>query len=231
MKRNISIISMFLMVLVLLCACSNTPNNQSDIPLNQHLITKSIELTCAIDSLAQSDEYMALISAQPELNDLLTEIGNDEYNAPNKAVLIKVSDVVISAIMSGDIEELNLSDDAYEMVITRIYSSVPSMINAQQGVTILAATSMISGGKAFQQHKDFSDNTYVVLIYDNYSSVTVFIKSNEGITSASTTFLFLSDDMKRAITEETVAEYLSQELNISEIDIEYIDGKKISEYK
>ena len=231
MKKNISTISMFLMVLMLLCACADTPNNLSDMPLNQHLITKSIELTCTMDSLAQSDEYMMLISVQPELNDIIAKIGNDEYKAPNKAVIIKVSDEAIGSIIWGNIGELNLPDDAYEMVVARMYSSVPSMINAQQGVTTLAATSVISVGKAFQQHRDFSNNTYVVLIYDNYSSVTVFIKSGEGTISASTTFLFLPDDIKRTVTEETAADYLSQEFNISGIEIEYIDGEKIAEYK
>lgn len=161
---------------------------------------------------------------------MVTEIGADEYTAPNQAVLITVPDETVDTVIKNMAAELNLSDDAYEMAVTKMLLSVPGMINAQQGVTAVAATSLLNAGKAFRQHKELTANAYVVLIYDNHSSITMFRNAADGITSASATFLFPSDELKKAVTDETVFDYFSERFGISEFEVEYITGDTIASY-
>lgn len=184
-----------------------------------------------MDSLAQNSGYISMTSGAPDLIELVTAIGADDYAAPNKALLIKVTDAAVDSIIKNMVGELNLQGDAHEMVVTRMLSSVPSIVNAQQGINTLAATSTLTVGKAFQQRNDFTGNAYVILIYENYNSVTFLRNSDEGITSASATFLFLADDMKKSVTDETVTDYLSEKLNIKGVEVEYIDGDTIAGYK
>lgn len=231
MKKHILSISVIIVLSILLCSCSQVQDNVSNQQLSEYLVKNSITLTSTMDSLAQSTEYINMTSGSPDLIEIVTSIGAEDFTAPNKAVLIKIPDTTIDSIIKDMAGELNLQGDAYEMVVTRLCASVPSIINAQQGVNTIAVTSILNVSKAFQKHRDFTDNTYVILIYDNYNSVTFYRNSVEGITSSSSSFLFLTDDMKKALTDETASDYLSQEFNINGIEVEYIDGDAIANYK
>jgi len=233
--------SLLLALAMLFCVCTNTQNIVNNIPLDQQQITQSIELTCIMGSIAQSEEYMQMLSAQPEWRGLIKELGAEDYSAPKKAILIKISDETVNMFLGAAIEALtgqtgaemlDLSEEAYEMVQSRMLSSVPSIINAWQGVEKIAVSSMLTVNKTYQQHKDFSDNTYVVLIYDNYDSVTFFRNSGDNITSASTSFLFLNDEMKTAAEKEDMLAYIFGQLGVIDgIEIDYIGGDTIAEYR
>lgn len=229
MKKHVPIIIVLLLLSSLLFSCSNDKKNIPDEPLNQHLIAKSIELTRAMDGLAQNSELMLFYLGQSELLGLAAEIGAGDYEFPNKAVLITVSDAAIDSIIKDYVGGLNLADDAHDMFIARICASIPNYINGQQGVSVISTTSVLAVNKAFQQHKDFSGNVYVILIYDNFDSVTLFRNSSGGITAASSTFLFLTEDMKEAVMDETVGDYLYERYNVRGIEIEYIAGDKIKQ--
>jgi hypothetical protein len=197
----------FFVLAIFLCACASVQDNALNKPLNEYLISNSISITCMMDILAQSAEYMKLVSGAPELGGAVAEIGADDYSAPNKAVLITVPDTTADAAIKNMAGELDLSDDAYEQVVARMLAAVPSMINAQQGAMSLAAASVLNANEVLRQHKDFAANTYIVLAYDNRGSVTLFRKSTEETITASSTFLFLNEELKNALTEETVFDY------------------------
>jgi len=129
-------------------------------------------------SFAQSPEYIQLFfGGQTELAELIVEIGADDYTFPNKAVLIKVPDETMDSLIKDMAGELNLPDEAYEIAVTRMFLSIPNMVNSLQGANILAATGILNVSKAFQAHEDFTESTYVILIYDNHNSVSAIRRS------------------------------------------------------
>lgn len=62
MKKILSRMSMFLTLLIWLCACAPAQDNMSNESLNEYLISNSIDMTCAMDSMAQSTEYIELVT-------------------------------------------------------------------------------------------------------------------------------------------------------------------------
>jgi hypothetical protein len=219
------------MLAIFLCACAHMQDNALDKPLNEYLISNSISITCTMDSLAQNDEYVKLVSGAPELGGAVAEIGADEYSAPNNAVLITVPDTTADAAIKNMAGELDLSEEAYEQAVARMLSAVPNMINAQQGAMSLAAASALNANEVLRQHKDFAANTYVVLAYDNRGSVTLFRKSAEGTITASSTFLFFNEELKTALAEETIFDYFFQLYSIGGFEVEYVAGDTIAGYQ
>ena len=192
--------------------------------LNEYLISNSIKLTRIIGSFAQSDGFIELhISGAPYVTDIIKAIGAYDYTYPNGAVIIRVPDRIIDFLIENMAGELDLPDDAYELFVTRMFLSVPNIINSWQGVSILTAASILSANKSFHSHKDFYESTYVILIYDSHSSITSFRKSSEGIITASSTFLFLSEVMEGILIENRVVEYLYEIFDITGFSVEFID--------
>lgn len=239
MKKKVLGISAVFVLSALLWACSNKQDKEYNEGLDEYLISKSIEFTCMMDSLAQDTEYISLVTPNPDITEFITEIGSYEYIAPNKAVLIKIPDMILESILKDTVGEFDFAEDVHELVMARSASSVPNMINAQKGADKIAVSSILNVSKPFQQYQDFTGSIYVVLLYDQYSSATFFRNTDEGITTAASSFLFLNDDLKNTLEEETLFDQLSQLLNaagiktnyLDEIEVVYIDGEKIAEYK
>ena len=215
-------------LLALLCACG-TPNlpteKETEATLQQYLVDRSIELTCVMDSMAQSEDYRALAVPMGEVSDLVEDIGTSDYTKPSKAVLFRVSDEDMRAMLEHNMGTLDLPDAALDMLLTRMGSSIPQMLNAMQGVNALAATSVLSVGKAYPEHSDFKANTFVLLAYSDYYSVTFFRKSGDSITPAASSFLYMDDEMRAAVRDMTVSDYIAKNyagLGLPFLSIEYM---------
>ena len=208
----------------------NEERRQSDdMPLNKRLISQSIELTVTMGSLAKSDEYIKLLSLQPDINDFVTKMGDDDYTAPKKAVLIKVSDESLMSIIEKYAGKLDLPESANEILVSRMFMFLPNYVNALQGAGAITAASMLSAGKTLRLREDFYDNTYVILLYENNSSITCMRKNGEDTISATSTFLFLNEEMMSAVSDETIAEYIRKQLGNVKVGIEYIEGDALIE--
>ena len=230
MRKSIVSVVALLVLSMLLAACSPVQGSAPDKALNSFLIQNSVRFTSIMGSFAQSPEYLSLFFSDPELFEFVAEIAADDYTYPNKAVIITVPDATVDAIIEEVAGGLDLPDDAREMFVTRMMAGVPGILNSHEGVMAIAATSVLSASKAMLAHEDFTENTYVILVYDNFNSVTFFGKSSESIVSASSTFLFLADDMLDAVSERTVSGYLEM-FNISGAAVEYLYGEALENYK
>ena len=89
----------------------------------------------------------------------------------------------------GGFELNGLSDALRENLLTRLFSALPTRINAQGGSTALAATSICTTGKTFVS-TELTENMIYVYTYENAMSVAVtFIKGEDSAVSATATLL------------------------------------------
>ncbi|HEX3077993.1 MAG TPA: hypothetical protein VHQ24_14125 [Lachnospiraceae bacterium] len=73
-------------------------------------------------------------------------------------------------------------------------ANIITMVNAQEGVTFMAATSVLTANESYLMPDDWKSNTLVYLVYDGkYSSFVAFQKTGDGIVSATSYFVKQSD--------------------------------------
>jgi|GEM_PF-6883535 len=202
-------------------------------PLTQHLVSESIALTCLMDELAESEEYMSKAASQgdTELRDIIAGIAEASYELPNEAVLLRISDAVLDEFLHTYVGKLELSAVAIETVRGRVLSTIPYTLNARQSMSSAAGTSVLSVSKMFIAHKDFAVSTYVILLYDGHASATLIREMGDEIAGANAMFVFFDADMQAAIQSRMAEEYFVQVMSIGGIEIEYISGEAIAAYR
>lgn len=230
MKKGI-FAALILLASLLLTSCSLAQTNSSS--LNDYLIANSIRLARIMGDFAKSDAFINYFhSGFPDAAELARPLGSERHDYPDTVIIIKVSDNAINSAMRQTGGEFYLPDEARQILLDRLFLSVPSQIHAQQGIDAIVAQSMLSLSFAFASHPYFAERTYVILIYQNAAAITAFTQANEGIISAFAMPLFLDEDMAQAIARRRATEHIAESLalfgisNIEEvmegIEIEYI---------
>ena len=238
--KNIIAISALLMPSFILTACFPVQSTNTEPPyvetavdeqrLNSLLIQNSVELASIIGSFAKSPEYPILFFDSPEVLEFVAEIGAEDFASPNKAVIITVPDAAIAAVIAEISPEIDLPNDAYEMFVARMMAGVPGMLNSQEGVNAIVAANILSAGKPLHAHGELTEHTYVVLFYDNVNIVTFFARFSNGMVDATSTLLFLDDEIQNAVTRQEVEDYLEM-LGIGGVRVTYIYGDRLATYK
>ncbi len=189
MNRKLLLISLIMLSVFMLVACSNHAEKPED--LNGFLITEGVALTCEMDELAENKEYLALMSASETLGQIMNKMASQDYSIPEKVYLIKSPDDILLQAMRSFSGEINISDTTMEKLKYKINGSIfANMINASYGSETIAATSMIAWGKSYIQPKGWSDNMILLLEYSGeFSSIVSFVQSGDGVISGSSVFV------------------------------------------
>ena len=189
MNRKLLLISLIMLSVFMLVACSNHAEKPED--LNGFLITEGVALTCEMDELAENKEYLALMSASEALGQIMNKMASQDYSIPEKVYLIKSPDDILLQAMRSFSGEINISDNTMEKLKHKINGSIfANMINASYGSETIAATSMTAWGKSYIQPKGWSDNMILLLEYSGeFSSIVSFVESGDGVISGSSVFV------------------------------------------
>lgn len=219
MKRILCLIIM----MVFLCSTACSKIEAKSVDKEQFFLREAIRLTDEMDDLAESKEYLSLMSSSQSLSQIAEEIGAQNYETPMKIYLLELPKDIPNQLAEAygmDKKALDgMSDSVLEKVRYKINgTNFAQMINASSGSENLALTSMLTWGKSYQQPKGWSNNTIALLFYDgDYSSMVSYFQSGDKIISASSTFVKNNDLLKELKTAKEEANLFEQLFGIKGI--------------
>lgn len=189
MNKKLCLIALIVSSLFILVACGN--DSEKPVDLNEFLITEGVDLTCDMDELAESKEYLALMTASESIGQVIDKMAFQDYSIPENVYLIKMPDDIMIRAMNAFSGEINISNNIMEKLKYKINGSMfANMINASYGSEMIAATAMTTWGKSYIQPNGWSDNMILLLGYPGeFSSIVSFVRSGDGVVSGSSVFV------------------------------------------
>ncbi|MFI3225873.1 MAG: hypothetical protein R3Y09_00575 [Clostridia bacterium] len=209
MKKTIIVI--LAMSFLLLTACSTETTNTPT------LESKGLELIAVVDTLAESEEYITLLSASPDLTDIIADIASGDYTTPKSVFIMEdLNEIILDSmvLLTGQ----TISDELYDLIKGNFANVIPSQINAMGGAYNLAATSLLAYADSFIYEGLTSTTTYLYTFDSNYCFMVSFVPNDENIVNASVTIV-INEDLASADTTEQVEEFLISALSIEEVSV------------
>lgn len=219
MNKKLYFTVMILSGILMLSACSGPLKKPVD--LKEFFITMGVALTHDMDELAESKEYISLMSASDTLGKVIDRMASQDYSAPENAYLLKLPDDVLVRAMQNFPTQMNISVSVMEKLRYKISGSVfASKINAGYGAEMIAAASVTSWGKSYIQPEGWSENMVLLLEYKGeFSSIVSFMQSGEGVISGSSVFVKNGD--------KDILTIFNNCLNTSGIEYEHYTGSQL----
>lgn len=202
MNKKLCLIALIVSSLLTMAACGD--KSEEPIELNEFLISEGIALTCDMDKLAESKEYIALMTPSESIGQITDKMSSQDYSMPEDVYLIKLPDDIILRAVSSFSGKIEISDNIIEKLKYKVNGSVfANLINTSYGSEMIAATSLTTWGKSYIQPNGWSDNMMILVQYpDEFSSIVSFVQSGDGVISASSVFVKNGDkDILAALSE------------------------------
>ena len=186
MKKRILALAMTFALVISLGACGGDSGKTSG---GKTLLEHGLEVVATMDEMANSDEYISFYSGNKEMAEIVKEIGNGDHSAPVAVYKITVDEKSMGAwdMLSG-LE--GLSENLKTAMRQKAFgAALITQINAQNGATTLAATTICTAGKTFVSTEGDGDAIYLY-VYENACPAAVsFVRGEDNSVSASGTFI------------------------------------------
>lgn len=172
------------------------------------LYQKGLEIVEKMDLTAECKEYISLVSSSPEFDDLINKIAEKDYTKPDVVYQITIPEDAIKEVLSLVSEkDLQISEKIWPIIYRRFVSSVPTVLNAAEGSSTLAVTSILTTDMDFL-YQDLTEYTIYLYLYQNaYSAAVVFSPMEDGIVRATGSFV-INDQLLWNLTEQEIVELL-----------------------
>ncbi len=198
-----------------LCACSVGAVNNMD-----PLYKEGLESVQIVDKMAESEEYITLYTANNPISEIIKEIGKQDYKAPKATYKVTVSkEALDKATLAQGVT--NLPEEILPDVRTRMFTSIPSRLNALNGAETLAATTCITSGNCFIA-ENVTDYTMYFYLYDGkYAAAVAFIPYENNIVSSNTTIL-VNETINNVTSKEDFTKWIMENANLADCVVEKI---------
>lgn len=205
MERKKFLAALIILSLFVFTACSK--GTEKSVNIDDFLIKEGVSLTCAMDELAESEEYLTLMTSSEAISSITAQIGAQDYSIPENVYIIELPVEAIFQSISDFSDDLKISESVMQKLKSRVNGVVfANMINATYGSEIIAATSMMAWGKSYIQPEGWTESNMLILEYPgDFSSIVSFVESGDGVISGSS--VFVKNGEYNII--ETLGEYLS----------------------
>ena len=213
MNRLIATIALATSFFVLTsCSKSNTEDNNGT-----SLYQKGLELTNQMDNLAESEDYITLISASTEMTEIMKEIGDADYSKPILVYEIDGIDTAYMELLTVQ-HEVTLNTEIEKIARDRITSAVAPQINSQKGAMFLAASSCITVSDSFIFPGLEQQKTYL-FIYDNgYHSIVTFTPHDNNIVEANANFV-KNEMLSEAKTTVDIESFFQSSMGLTNLKV------------
>lgn len=205
MKRRIVAITMTLALVLSLCACGGESGKAAG---GKSLLEHGLDVVATMDEMAGSDEYINFYTGSKDMAEIVKEIGKGDHSTPVAVYKITIDKEAIEAWdMLGGLE--GLSENLKTAMRQKAFgAALITQINAQNGASTLAATTICTAGKTFVSTEEDSDAIYLY-VYENACPAAVsFVKGEDNSVSASGTFII--NDGFDASTPESLQEFFGE---------------------
>ena len=185
-NRRIAAVTLALLLVLSLCACGGQSGNTTS---GKTLLEHGLDVVAAMDEMAASDEYINFYTGSKEMAEIVKDIGKGDHSAPIAVYKITIDKKAIEAWdMLGGLE--GLSETLKTAMRQKAFgAALITQINAQNGASTLAATTICTAGKTFVSSEGDGDAIYLY-VYENACPAAVsFVKGEDNSVSASGTFI------------------------------------------
>lgn len=186
---------------VLLTSCGVT---ESELP---SLEVRGMQIVSMLEEIAESEEYLSIYSADPELLDIIDTFAEGDHSDPKTIYRLTLSEETVKSLCGTDVLT-SLSPKLQDFLEGRVQASIINIANARGGSTALAATSICTVGRTFASDEITADTIYLYT-FENAVPVAVSFIVGEGNTvSASGTFL-IAEELNTG-SPESIKEFFSE---------------------
>lgn len=205
MKRMYAAILALTMTFVL-CACGGQSGSTTS--SGKTLLEHGLDVVATMDEMAGSDEYINFYTGSKDMAEIVKDIGKGDHSAPIAVYKITIDKEAMEAwdMLSG-LE--GLSENLKTAMRQKAFgAALITQINAQNGASTLAATTVCSAGKTFVSTEEDGDAIYLY-VYENACPAAVsFVKGEDNSVSASGTFII--NDGFDANSPESLQEFFGE---------------------
>lgn len=173
------------------------------------LKAKGMEMIALMDEKASSEKYVEVSSGGMGLEEVIDKLSEGDYTNPEKVYEIKLPQDGYLEQMGADLSGLSetLKSEVYE----KISVGLASTLNAKDGATSLAATSVLTGSTAFEGKLE-STVIYLYQFADRGNSVMVSFAPAEGNVITACCIFLTNEEIKTLESEEEIQDWLSLNL-------------------
>ncbi len=217
-KKWMSLLLVFVMTLCLAaCGSEAKEDDEKDKKSDKTLYEHGLDVIELMVEATRDEKYMQIYGATKEIQEILGEIGEGNFDKPDKVFAVKGDMEVLESLVGiEDVEEM--SEALQKNLHNRMFSALTTQLNARAGVEALAATSVCTMGKNFVD-ETLEDNIMYVYVYENGTPVAVtFVPGEDGAISASGCFVMYERLFEEADDLEEIWEGFGVE--VEEIEVQ-----------
>ena len=204
-KKLICTLVAFVMT-ISLGACGGTGasgSNTSDKSLYEH----GLSVISLMAEAASTEEYVGAYTGNPEIMEIIQNVGGGDYTTPKAVYSLSVSDEVLLSMLG--LENPNgISVELKDNLLNRSFGSLITQINGYAGVNNLAASSVLTLGKSFVDSTLTEDVIYIYTFENAFPVAVTFSVGENGAVSADGNFIMYEEFTCGSIAE--VQEFFSE---------------------
>lgn len=189
---------------------------------DNQLYGHGLELAGLLEEILSSGEYFQLMTNSQEVSDVIMPYIRSDFSDPGSAYKITLSEDAIPLLMGmADVDLDSFSPSLREFLEHRIRSSVPTMLNAQSGSSVLAAASLCTISQTWVG-ETLEEDCYLLLFYPYACPIVVTFCGGDGYVEGSA-MLLLGDNVTEDSLEDVAELFRSlgpEGLHVQKLDID-----------
>ena len=186
---------------VLLSSCGVT---ESELP---SLEVRGMQIVSMLEEIAESEEYLSIYSADPELLNIIATFAEGDHSDPKTIYRLTLSEENVKSLCGTDVLT-SLSPKLQDFLEGRVQASIINIANARGGSTALAATSICTAGRTFVSDEISSDTIYLYTFEDAVPVAVSFTVGESSTVTATGTFLIAEE--LNTDSPESIREFFSE---------------------
>ena len=186
---------------VLLSSCGVT---ESELP---SLEIRGMQIVSMLEEIAESEEYLSIYSADPELLNIIATFAEGDHSDPKIIYRLTLSEENVKSLCGTDVLT-SLSPKLQDFLEGRVQASIINIANARGGSTALAATSICTAGRTFVSDEISSDTIYLYTFEDAVPVAVAFTVGESSTVTATGTFLIAEE--LNTDSPESIREFFSE---------------------
>jgi len=187
--------------LMLLSSCGVT---ESELP---SLEVRGMQIVSMLEEIAESEEYLSIYSADPELLNIIATFAEGDHSDPKTIYRLTLSEENVKSLCGTDVLT-SLSPKLQDFLEGRVQASIINIANARGGSTALAATSICTAGRTFVSDEISSDTIYLYTFEDAVPVAVSFTVGESSTVTATGTFLIAEE--LNTDSPESIREFFSE---------------------
>ncbi|MBQ9141370.1 MAG: hypothetical protein IJX63_06190 [Lachnospiraceae bacterium] len=186
------------------------------------LYEHGLDMIDMMDEMIRSDFYLDTMSSSQEIEEQASELAQGDYTSPEAVYELSVPEfATLLALLDEEMTGLeNLSPKLQAQLNTKSASAFITQLNAMEGATAIATSSIFMASKLFVNHEITENTIYLYTFEKGHSVAIVYTIGENNAVSATGYFLMNEAISTRSATElQSSLKDASFLFTVTELDI------------